>query len=71
MTSEQLRSHLDRLGLSQMAFSRLTGRQPRTVRRWVCNEPGRGSPVPPEIAMLVVRLHPNDADVNRARGIDS
>ena len=50
-----------------MAFSRLTGRSPRTVRRWVSTALSRGSEAPPEIAMLVTRLHPHDADVVRAR----
>ena len=67
MTATELRDHLDRLGLSQLAFVRLTGRSPRSVRRWVARDPAKGAPIPKDIAMLVTRLHPHDTDVDRAR----
>lgn len=63
MTATQFRDHLNRLGLTQMAFARLVGTNPRTVRRWAAGD----SPIRQEIVMLVERLRPNDPDVLRHR----
>ncbi len=49
MTSTQLRTALRRLGLSQMALSRLLKVDGRTVRHWV----GGSYPVPEAVALLV------------------
>lgn len=38
MTPADLRSALDRLGLSQQAAARLWGVNPRTVRRWLAGD---------------------------------
>lgn len=62
MTATEFRDHLTRLGLSQMAFARVTGANPRTVRRWAA-----GGPIRQEIAMLVERLKPNDPVVRAHR----
>jgi DNA-binding transcriptional regulator YiaG len=34
MTGPEFRAELDRLGLSQTDFARLTGKPPETVNRW-------------------------------------
>lgn len=60
MTATEFRSHLARLGLSQMAFARVVGADPRTVRRWAA-----GGPIRAEIVMLIERLRPSDPVIRK------
>ena len=62
MTADEFRAHLTRLDLSQMAFARLTGVEPRTVRRWAAEGPNRQ-----ETVLLIERLQPDDPSVRAAR----
>lgn len=52
MDAVQFRAGLDGLGLSQTAFAKWTGKNPRTVRRWAAGE----DPVPREIAVIIALL---------------
>ena len=45
MTSDQFRSALDGLALSQLGAARMFGVDPRTVRRWALGEREVPSPV--------------------------
>ncbi len=49
ITPQELRRHLQRVGISQMETARRLKVSPRTVRRWVAGD----SPIPEAVAQLV------------------
>jgi DNA-binding transcriptional regulator YiaG len=57
MTPDALRAELTRLGLSQIALSRLLAIDDRTVRRWAAGE----LPVPRAVVLLLPRLSSAEA----------
>ena len=68
MTSNQFRSTLDRLGLSQLGAARLFGADGRTVRRWALGERS----IPPTVAILlrllvVGKITPGDIEAAKQR----
>lgn len=52
MTPEEFRSHLARLGYSQVGFARRMGFDPRNVRRWA-RENDLANPIPLSVQMLL------------------
>ncbi|CAB5220458.1 hypothetical protein UFOVP233_82 [uncultured Caudovirales phage] len=52
MDPEQFRAGLERLGLSQTAFAKWNGLNPRTVRRWALGEAN----VPRHIVVILALL---------------
>jgi hypothetical protein len=49
MTPRQFQAAIDRLGIPQTGWAKLTGRDPRTVRKWVAGT----NRLPPEAAILL------------------
>jgi DNA-binding transcriptional regulator YdaS (Cro superfamily) len=49
MSPKQFQTAIDRLGIPQTGWARLTERDPRTVRKWVAGT----NRIPPEAAILL------------------
>jgi hypothetical protein len=56
MTAAELRDHLDRLGLTQVAFAHLIDVDARTVKRWA--SPTEPFEIPRTIEILLPLLSP-------------
>lgn len=56
MTPDELRTQLERLGLTQGGVARLLDVDPRTVRRWAAGV----VPIPKPVNMLLERLDPGE-----------
>jgi hypothetical protein len=53
---DELRSELNRLGLSQVGAGKVLAVEPRTVRRWAAGEVA----IPQAVAMLLPKLSPKE-----------
>jgi hypothetical protein len=52
VTPKQFQAAIDRLGIPQTGWARLTERDPRTVRKWVAGT----NRIPPEAAILLLLM---------------